>query len=196
MSFPWFKKRFPAKSKSLVLIVFGLFFLLTAVFFETYPRFEFLSGSPSASLKLEPSLSPSENYFPERLLIPNLRIDLPVLKGEVIDEEWDISGEGVFYLSSSGSLGSKGNVVVYGHNWPTLLGPIRWLKKSDPITLINEKGEEFTYRVQEVKTVTPDRVEILTQTEEELLTLYTCIGIGDRQRLVVVANLDLSEKED
>lgn len=42
-------------------------------------------------------------------------------------------------------------------------------------------------KIVETKTVSPQEVEVLSPTEEAILTLYACTGFLDRERLVVVA---------
>lgn len=132
---------------------------------------------------------PVASFFPVQILIPKVKINLPVFSGRAEGEDWEISETGASYLLGSGIPGQKGNVVVFGHNKNSLLGPARWLGKGDEIKLINQKNEEFIYRVIEKKTVSSKQVDILAPSEDARLTLYTCSGFLDKERLVLVAEL-------
>jgi len=130
-----------------------------------------------------------EKAWPVRIIIPRTETDLPVFPGRVNHDFWEVADEGASYLVGSGFPGQKGNVVVYGHNYNHLLGPIRWLAEGEEIKLLNQKGEESSYKVQATKVVSPETVAVLEPTEEAILTLYTCTGFLDRERYVVIAQL-------
>lgn len=126
---------------------------------------------------------------PKRLVIPSLNINLEVTPGVITDGNWEISQTGVSYLQGSGLPGKPGNLVIYGHNKKNLLGPLISLKKEAEIIIENEQNQKFTYEVTETKIVSPEKVEVLKPTSDARLTLYTCTGFFDGQRLVVVAKL-------
>jgi LPXTG-site transpeptidase (sortase) family protein len=179
----------PRRQAGLVLVLLGLALLgiVLVLNFCLQSREENLSFSSVPELKEEIS----EDLFPERILIPKVRIDLLVFPAQASEDVWEISEEGVSYLLGSGLPGRKGNLVIYGHNKNRLFGPIRWLKKDDEIKVINRRGEEFTYKIKETKTVTPAMIDVLYPTEDSTLTLYTCAGLLDRERFLVVAKLKL-----
>jgi sortase A len=183
------KKLSSQRQRGLILILSGLFFLGGAVFLKVDQ--EFRQNSLSFSKAPDFSERVEEVDLPKRILIPKVKIDLPVFPGKVVNNNWEIAKEGVSYLMGSGIPGRKGNTVIYGHNKRSQFGPIRWLEKGSEIKVINGKGEEFIYLVQEIKTVSPQEVEVLSPTEDPTLTLYTCAGILDKIRFVVVAKLSL-----
>jgi sortase A len=183
------KKLSSQRQRGLILILSGLFFLGGAVFLKVDQ--EFRQNSLSFSKAPDFSERVEEVDLPKRILIPKVKIDLPVFPGKVVNNNWEIAKEGVSYLMGSGIPGRKGNTVIYGHNKRSQFGPIRWLEKGSEIKVINGKGEEFIYLVQEIKTVSPQEVEVLSPTEDPTLTLYTCAGILDKKRFVVVAKLSL-----
>ena len=155
------------------LICFGVIFFLK------------LSPAPPP----EPLKEPPEASFPIQILIPKVKINLPVSPAKAEGENWEISQTGASYLLGSGIPGQKGNVVIFGHNKNSLLGPVRWLVPGDQIKLINQKNEEFIYKVIEKKTVSSKQIDILTPSGDARLTLYTCSGFLDKERLVLVAKL-------
>lgn len=185
MPFNWIKT-FPRQKAGLILIFLGLVCFGAIFSFKIYQesRQKILSFSGVPKLTEE---SPEE-LFPTQILIPKVRINLPVLVAKAGGEVWEVSDKGASYLLGSGIPG-KGNLVIYGHNKTSLFGPIRWLENGDEIKIKNKKEQEFIYKVVETKTVSPKNVEVLAPTEEAILTLYTCSGFLDSQRFIVVAKL-------
>ena len=57
-----------------------------------------------------------------------------------------------------------------------------------------DKGQEnirtsswYSYEVVDIKEVYPNQTEVIEETDDETLTLYTCSGFADSKRLIVVA---------
>jgi len=175
-----------------VFLLIGLLCLTAALSFKGYQEFKkkTLSFSQLPELKAEVA----EELSPSQVLIPSLGINLPVFPAKASGEIWEIFEEGASYLLGSGVPGQKGNVVIYGHNKNKLFGPIRWLGIGEEIKVINKKGEEFVYKIAEIKTVSPQMIEVLFPTEDATLTLYTCTGFLDSQRFIVVAKLQPEQK--
>lgn len=131
----------------------------------------------------------SGSLYPSQISIARLKIDLPVSPAAIEAGIWEISQVGASYLVGSGIPGKGGNVVIYGHNKKYLLGPILSLKKGDQVRIKNTKGDEYEYLVEEIKTVTPEQVEVLLPGNGASLTLYTCSGLFDSKRFVALARL-------
>lgn len=172
----------------LVLVLLGLALLGIVLVLSSYQQSQEKNLAFSSVPELKEEIS--EDLFPEQILIPKVKIDLPVFPAQASEDVWEISEEGVSYLLGSGIPGKEGNVIIYGHNKNRLFGPIRWLEKDDEIRVINRKGTEFTYQIKETKTVTPEMIDVLYPTEDATLTLYTCAGFLDRERFLVVAKLE------
>ena len=124
--------------------------------------------------------------LPTRLAIPSQGIDLPVYVASITENKWEISPEGVSYLSTSPLPGEPGNSVLYSHNWPNLLGHLKGVKPGD-IIKVWRGAEEFSFIVHFVSTVAPNQTHIYQNTSDTRLTLYTCTGLLDKDRLVVTA---------
>lgn len=189
MSFFRSKTDTSRQKAGLGFLLVGLISLGTFVFLRTYQELE----KKALSFPQKPVLTiePDEKSYPQQISIPSLKINLSVSPAKAIDDKWEISEKGASYLLGSGIPGQKGNVVIYGHNKRNLFGPIRWLGKGDQIKVINRKGEEFAYQIIEIKTVSPKTVEVLASTDQSRLTLYTCTGVLDSKRWIVVAELPL-----
>jgi len=183
----WFKTLSSLQKKGLSLLLFGSFFLFLFFSFQAYQFFQqnrlAFSQTPALTTEIK------EEEIPQRIIIPQISLDLTITPAKIVNNHWQTSEEGASYLLGSGIPGQKGNVILYGHNKQLLLGPIRWLKEGEEIKIINRRGEEYIYSIVQTKTVTPETVEILAPSEEAVLTLYTCTGFLDRERWVIVAQL-------
>ena len=132
------------------------------------------------------SLSKTSNTS---IVIPQLSLRLPVVAGFISNGQWTTTGEGVSHLSSSAQLGKKGNSVLYGHNWPNLLGKLPSIKPGDKV-MIETPTKTLVYTVYYTAEVKPSDTSILAKTTDERITLYTCSGFFDEKRFVVTAILD------
>ncbi|OGE05583.1 hypothetical protein A3B51_01020 [Candidatus Curtissbacteria bacterium RIFCSPLOWO2_01_FULL_41_18] len=133
--------------------------------------------------------SQSSQYLPKptKLYIPKLAKILYVSDGYVVDNRWIISETGVSYLTSSAIPGQVGNTVIYGHNRSDILGDLPQVADGDTLYLVRRDGDFVKYAVFETKVIEPTQVEILNQTADSRLTIYTCTGFLDTSRFVVVA---------
>lgn len=184
----WCGLEAPSRQKAgLVLILLGL--VCFGIVFSLAGYQEFQKKTLSFSQPPELIEEATEELFPSQILIPSLRIDLPVFPAEAIGSEWEISQEGVSYLLGSGIPGRPGNAIIYGHNKRNLFGPLLWIEKGREVEIKNKKGESFVYELVEIKTVSPKTIEVLAPTEDATLTLYTCTGFLDSQRFVVTGKL-------
>ena len=122
-----------------------------------------------------------------QLYIPRLAKILYISDGQVVDNRWTISETGVSYLTTSAIPGQVGNSVIYGHNRNEILGDLPQVVDGDPIYVILESGDFVKYQVAETKVIQPSQVEILNQSADSRLTIYTCTGFLDTARFVVVA---------
>lgn len=126
--------------------------------------------------------------IPERVRAGYL-FDLPVVEGEIVNGRWSVSNTVATYLNSSARLGNKGNVIIYGHNRKKIMANLHKVKVNDVILVTDEQGELWRYQVQQVVRVNPVEVSWLQETAEPVLTIYTCAGFMDSERLIVRARL-------
>lgn len=136
--------------------------------------------------KENPQTEEKQRFQPKTLYIPKLSRVLNITEGKVEGNRWVTSQTGVSFLRSS-QLPGKGNSVIYGHNKDDIFGYLYLVKNGDLIYLVNSDGRIIKYQVFETKEVTPESVEILNQTADSRLTVYTCSGFLDSARFVVVA---------
>lgn len=129
-------------------------------------------------------------YFPKSITIPQIGVDLPIIPAQIVNKTWETTAHGVSYLRSSPVPGEKGNSILYGHNWESLLGSLRFVKPGQSITIEYTNGMKRRFVIQTMANVNPNQVEVLRPSTDKRITLYTCTGFMDSQRLVVVATLE------
>lgn len=134
------------------------------------------------------SLLENQSYTQlDSIQIPKLKLDLVIEEAKIIDGIWQISQYGASHLSSSAHPGSKGNIIIYGHNKKELFGKLGKLRLDDEIIITTKDLKKHQYKIYNILTVSPNQVEILAPTSDEILILYTCTGFADSQRLVLKA---------
>lgn len=126
---------------------------------------------------------------PIGIKINSLNLSLPVIPSEIKNNEWEATTKGVSYLTSSVTPGETGNSILYGHNWASLLGNLRKVKPGEKIAIIYSDGSVKEFLIEYAIEVKPDNGDILQNSSDSRITLYTCSGFLDSKRLVVVAKL-------
>lgn len=125
--------------------------------------------------------------YPETLVIPEFALSLPIVPATVTSGKWETTAKGVSYLATSALPGEKGNSIMYGHNWPSILGDLQNIKKDYEIKVIYKSGSVKSFKVAHINVVWPDQTYLLDQANDTRLTLYTCTGFLDTKRFVVTA---------
>lgn len=159
----------------LLLIVFGT---------TNYFRIRRLSfnGTPKVVQNAGENLD-----VPVEIIIPSLSLDLKVDPGVIMDGVWQISANNATFLTTSAIPGQNGNTVIYGHNLKRILGSLPYLSIGQKITLKTVSGKILNYEVVSKEIVSPNRIDLVSPTNTEELTIYTCTGFADTKRVVVKA---------
>jgi len=164
------------------LLIFAILCFL-ATFFLIYQR----NTPRRLAFDVENTVERVENeLYPTRITIDSLGIELPVAQSSIVDGKFQTTSKAVSFLTSSSAPG-KGNSVIYGHNWTSLFGDLVLAKPGMDITVSLNTGETKKYVVTSTAVVTPSQTEILDETEDSRLTIYTCTGFLDSKRFVTVA---------
>ncbi|MBI2028304.1 MAG: sortase [Candidatus Levybacteria bacterium] len=116
-------------------------------------------------------------------------MDLEIFPAKIVNNRWEITAQGVSYLSSSPLPGEKGNSVLYGHNWTNILGNLIKIKPGEEIVIVSNRNNKRTFVVEHISVVDPENTQILANTSDRRITLYTCSGFLDSKRFVVTALL-------
>lgn len=143
----------------------------------------------------------------ERIIIPRINKNVPIVKTtdqNLVKRDWsalekDIQGalrDGVVHYPGTAEPGENGNVVITGHSsyfswdpgrFKDVFALLHQVVIGDKI-LVYHNQKLFVYEVYDIKVVTPDKVDVLTQGDGDKLTLITCTPVGTNlKRLVVIA---------
>lgn len=166
--------------------IFGIACLLLSVYF-IYERTNPNNLSFSDFVQEEREGKGFGKTQPLAITLPTLQKTFPIFPASVSKNTWQTSASGVSYLSTSPLPGAKGNSILYGHNWPNLLGNLFKIRPGDGISISFSDGSVREFVVAYTTTVSPSQVEILRPSVDSLLTLYTCSGFLDSKRFVVTA---------
>ena len=138
----------------------------------------------------------------ERLIIPKLNIDVPILFGVANDSDSMMEGmnHGVVHWAIPGASampGQIGNMVITGHSagdiytsnqYKFIFSGLERLTEND-LLYVDYGGIRYTYAVTKLETVDPSEVsKLVYETNKPMLTLITCVPLGtSRYRLLVSA---------
>lgn len=164
-------------------------YILIALALFTYGAYLVLERTRPVAATTDVASDPVTDDRIFNLTIPSAGVSLPAYTADIVGTTWQTTKRGVSYLSSSALPGQQGNSVIYGHNWPNLLGNLHEVQPGDPVYV---KTQDHTYRfiVYFVTEVGPYESSVYQNTTDTRLTIYTCSGFLDSKRLVVTAMFD------
>lgn len=124
------------------------------------------------------------------LVVPGIQVNEEVLEGAEIDVLWN---GGVWRRPKTSTPDQGGNTVMVAHRFsysdPSTFFHLDKVQQNDVFAVWWE-GKEYLYEVFEVSEVPATAIEIEANTDEPILTLYTCTPVWTAvNRLVVKANL-------
>lgn len=161
---------------------------VSLVFSATYQnRWDFDQKTVESQIQQTQALE--ENSKPVKIYIPKLERTLDISDGYVKNNRWKVATSGVSYLTTSGQIGKVGNAVIYGHNTAGILGELWRVQNGDFIEVTDQGGRVYKYEIFERKEIKSSEVDILNQTGDTRLTVYTCSGFLDSARFVIVGKL-------
>jgi sortase A len=152
---------------------------------QSLPAPDFMAPQDPAA----PELLAERDLRPQRLRLPDLHLDIPVVEVFVVDGAWQVADYAAGYHHGTALPGEVGNTVMAGH--AGLRGGV--FRRLDQLAIGSEiiveaGGWQYRYRVRERNNVWPTQVELMHATPTPVLTLITCTA-WDTQRLVVIADL-------
>jgi len=170
-------------SRTLILIGVTLLFLGGYFIFQRYnPKqlsFQDFNGYTNSV----------SGALPQKIVIPSLKIQLPIYPAQIRGNSWEATTKGISYLVSSPIPGEAGNSILYGHNWDSLLGRLQNIKPGEKIKVAYDDKTTKTFVVAYISIVDPSHTEILAPSSDSRITLYTCTGFLDSRRFVATAIL-------
>lgn len=141
----------------------------------------------------------SQNLGPDRVLIPTLNVDAPLITDmrDTAESKVQASLEHGVVNFGPTSLPGQGNAVVVGHSSNDVWKPgdykfvfalLERMKPGDKIYVVY-KNTRYTYTVASTKVVQPTDISVLQPTGKSQLTLITCTPVGTSlRRFVVIAD--------
>jgi sortase A len=140
----------------------------------------------------------SETQKNNTLQIDKISLDVPITWDVANDSIIEKLKNGVVHYDGTSRPGEGGNIFVVGHSsnyswvrsdYNSVFALLDKLIRGDQI-FIYYKSKKYTYEVVDQKVVSPKNVEIIDNTNEEMLTLMTCWPVGTSlNRLVIQAKL-------
>ena len=122
------------------------------------------------------------------LRIPNLNIEVPLLKGT--DDETLKLGAGIF--DSSTELGTIGNFAIAGHSSSYYNAIFNGLEQGiqylDKLEVTDEYGNIYNYYVTDIFKTSPQNMSVLMGYDKPIMTIVTCTEKAV-SRLIVVGEL-------
>lgn len=160
----------------------GLIFL-AGVFLLTFTSFYQIKKAIYTSRQ-----TPQSAGAPLSLTIPSLDLEnVDIVEGGFENGHWLLADDALLWLPTSGQLEEGFNTIVYGHKKPGLFVNLYKLELADEIILTSKSGQVFHYQVTDKIQVKPDNLEALESDAANSLTLFTCDGAFDQNRLVIKA---------
>lgn len=127
---------------------------------------------------------------PTRIIIKDLGIDLPIYPAKMINNEWQTTTQGASYIISSPIPGDTGNSIIYGHDWASLFGPLLNARRGGKVEIEFADKTRKIFVIENTLVVPGNELDILAPTKDRRITLYTCTGFWDSQRMVAIATLE------
>ena len=184
------KKIYKKEKQGFVFLISGIFLLLIYSGWRFY-QLRILSFWGKDNLVNKESQE-RKGSLPVYIKSYPIGIDIEIKEAEIVKGVWQVYPTSVSHLNSSGRIGEEKNIVIYGHNKDDVFGPIRYMKEGSEIELSDENGKKYIYKVVKTDIVKPDNLDYVLPKNEEILTLYTCVGFFDSERFIVVAKRDFN----
>jgi len=137
------------------------------------------------------SSNPNEDTSGNRIIIPRMSLNTPLLEGPKSDS-FNLLKAGAWHLPFSTDPTQGGNMVVAAHRF-SYTGPRGLFYFLDKLQVGDEIGVQwggklYHYQVASTRVVSPTEISVQGPTDDTRLTLYTCTPLFNPvNRLVVVA---------
>jgi LPXTG-site transpeptidase (sortase) family protein len=193
------------------LIIFLIIFSASVFVFNgrfMYAQMKYSTiGPPSVSdltgkrdggnLKTEYLPLPKTEYvLPERLAIPSLGIEAPIVISQSNNEvalQKDLE-KGVIYLPGSSTLNQKGTMIIMGHSsaypwykgqYGSIFALLNKLNINDEI-IVFSKDKQYIYKVLGKEIKAPKDLVFQTQEDESILYIVSCWPVNTAWKRIVI----------
>lgn len=144
---------------------------------------------PTASASTTPAVRSIPDGY--RVLMPRLRIDLPIKEGDVardIDNQ-QTPEHAAFHLPGTRIPGEGSNSYIYAHARAGMFLALWDAREGDEVIIVTPTGAQLRYAVSEVHSrIPPTETKWVQPTPTERITLQTSTGPNPQDpRFVIVA---------
>lgn len=138
--------------------------------------------------KTKPTAVTAKPKRPNRLVVSSMGVDSQILEGDA-----NTLNKGIWHVPGTSSPDKGGNTVISAHRYKWLPPSTKtfWnldkVKVGDLIT-VTWNDKDYMYQVKKTEIVKPNRVDILNNTKDPKLTLFSCTPkFTSKNRLIVYA---------
>jgi sortase A len=174
---------------TIIIIGLGLYLIIMPLAPQLVFWYKQKTGKISDTIVYSDSGEAGSKPIPQdnRLVIPQMGLDATVNEGKYANT----LKHGLWRRPMTSTPDQGGNTVIVGHRFtykdPAIFYHLDKVKEGDNFALYWQ-GKEYLYTVKEIRIVNPDQIEIEENTDEPVLTLYTCTPMWtSKQRLVIIA---------
>jgi len=132
---------------------------------------------------------------PQRIIIPGLVINLPIVAGNYDKEaqEWSLSNTSANFATNTNNPNNKGGkTLIYGHALASIFGKLNKLSSEDTVYIVTNNGHTLSYKMKSVEIVPPTDTSVFDKMGGTPgLYLVTCDGTWSTNRRII--SLDLME---
>lgn len=121
------------------------------------------------------------DFKPVHIKAYSVGINVKIKPAVIIKGVWPV------FTDSAGYVINGKNLIIYGHNTNNIFGPIRQIKEKAEIVIFDNNFNKYRYQVVNIDIVNNSNMRYIESTTDETLTLYTCAGLFDSKRFIVVA---------
>ena len=184
------------------LIVFcASVFIFNGRFLYAQIKYAMIGMPPISTVLYESKETREEVYYPEKLIIPAIGVEAPVIIAESDNEKYlqGLLERGTILLPGSFALNQKGVAVIMGHSsaypwykgqYGSVFALLNKLNLNDEI-IVFSKNKKFTYRVLEKQIKAPKNLVFEKQENESILYLVSCWPINTAwERIVIKTTID------
>jgi len=133
------------------------------------------------------STIPTENGLPVRIMVPDIRIDIPIALGnyDPTKKTWNISNKAAYFATVTTPPNTvSGTTLLYAHNSKNLFGPTVDIQPGNQATVVTAGGAKFIYTYTGENVVAPTDTDVFNKasTTSHQLILLTCSGSWNQKR--------------
>lgn len=180
---------------TVIVLLLGLYLVIMplwpqiAFWFKKEPQITSYFNSEGNNNNSDNKDNPTNKITGNKLIIPQMKLEADINEGAYVST----LSKGAWRRPNTSSPDKGGNTVIVGHRFvyssTAIFYHLDKLNTGDEF-IASWDGKIYKYRVRETKVVSPEKIQIENNTDEPILTLYTCTPMWtSKDRLVVISDL-------